>query len=139
MTFCTFWSNTKPEVLIIPKEYTFAQNLTTFNNAYSLSLSYKRGNFLLFFKGNINGCFSCIWPNFFWSKALAAKVNRSNGKDLSVTEKSIKIYEKVNKNQSNINKKSIKINRNEKVKKTLGVKLDRSSGKYFPSVKNQIN
>ena len=81
---------------------------------------------------------------------MAAKVNRSNGKDLSVTEKSIKIYEKVNKNQSNINekvnknqsninKKSIKINRNEKVKKTLGVKLDRSSGKYFPSVKNQIN
>ena len=81
---------------------------------------------------------------------MAAKVNRSNGKDLSVTEKSIKIYEKVNKNQSNINEKvnknqsninekSIKINRNEKVKKTLGVKLDRSSGKYFPSVKNQIN
>ena len=81
---------------------------------------------------------------------MAAKVNRSNGKNLSFNEKSIKINEKVNKNQSNINEKvnknqsninekSIKINRNEKVKKTLGVKLDRSSGKYFPSVKNQIN
>ena len=28
--------------------------------------------------------FSFIWPNFFWSKALGAKVNKSNGKDLSI-------------------------------------------------------